>query len=79
MNINNKTDGNFDFLFAGAVINSVKKERHNSSQPTHGRATNYGYEEGYDDSCYDHGYHDDYDCHDTYDCGGYDSDCENDW
>ena len=74
--------GLLDFLFAGAVINSVKKARHNSSQPTHGRATDYdhGYEEGYDDSCYDHGYHDDYDCHDhdTYNCDGYDNDCEND-
>ena len=79
--------GLLDFLFAGAVINSVKnvkKARYNSSQPTtHGHVSDYdhGYEEGYDDSCYDHGYHDDYDCHDTYDCGGYDNDCENegDW
>ena len=76
--------GLLDFLFAGAVINSVKnvkKARYNSSQhTTHGHVADYdhGYEEGYDDSCYDHGYHDDYDCHDTYDCGGYDNDCEND-
>ena len=70
--------GLLDFLFAGAVINSVKKARHNSSQPTYGRATDYdrGYEDGYDDSCYDHGYHDDYDCHDTYDCGVCDTDCD---
>ena len=72
--------GLLDFLFAGAVINSVKKARHNSSQPSHGRAADYdqGYEEGYDDGCYDHGFHDDCDCHDTNDCGDYDDDCEND-
>ena len=72
--------GLLDFLFAGAVINSVKKARHNSSQPSHGRAADYdhGYEEGYDDGCYDHSFHDDCDCHDTYDCDGYDDDCEND-
>ena len=72
--------GLLDFLFAGAVINSVKKARHNNSQPTHGRATDYdhGYEDGYDDNCYDHGYHDDYDCHATYECDGYDNDSEND-
>ena len=72
--------GLLDFLFAGAVINSVKKAIHNSSQPSHGRAADYdhGYEEGYDDGCYDHGFHDDCDCHDTYDCGDYDDDCEND-
>ena len=87
--------GLLDFLFAGAVINSVKKARHNSSQPSHGRVSDYdhGYEEGYDDGCYNHGfnddcdchdtydcggYHDDCDCHDTYDCGGYDDDCDND-
>lgn len=75
--------GLLDFLFAGAIINSVKNVKragHNSSQPSHGRTYDYdhGCEEGYDDSCYDHGYHDDYDCHDTYDCGGYDNDCEND-
>ena len=73
--------GLLDFLFAGAVINSVKKARHNDSQQTlHGRVSDYdhGYEDGYDDSCYDHGYHNNYDCHDTYDCGGYDDDCEND-
>ena len=72
--------GLLDFLFAGAVINSVKKARHSSSQSMHGHVSDYdhGYEEGCDDSCYDHGYHDDYDCHDTYDCGGYDNDCEND-
>ena len=72
--------GLLDFLFAGAVINSVKKARHNSSQSSHGRAADYdhGYEEGYDDGCYDHGFHDDCDCHDTYDCGDYDDDCEND-
>ena len=46
----------------------------------HGRATDYdhGYEERYDDGCYDHSFHDDCDCHDTYDCGGYDDECEND-
>ena len=47
----------------------------------HERTTDYnhGYEEGYDDGCYDHSFHDDCDCHDTYDCGGYDDDCcEND-
>lgn len=73
--------GLLDFLFAGAVINSVKKARHNSSQPTHGRDTDYdhGYEEGYDDSCYDHGYHDDSDCQDSYDCYGCDNDRENDY
>lgn len=72
--------GLLDFLFAGAVINNVNKARHSSSQSMHERTTDYnhGYEEGYDDSCYDHGYHDDYDCHDTYDCSGYDNDCEND-
>ena len=72
--------GLLDFLFVGAVINSVKKARHNSSQPSHGRAADYdhGYEEGYDDGCYDHGSHDDCDRHDTYDCGDYDDDCEND-
>ena len=73
--------GLLDFLFAGAVINSVKKARHSSSQPMHGRATDYdhGYEEGYD-GCYDHSFHDDCDCNDTYDCGGYDDDCcENDY
>ena len=74
--------GLLDFLFAGVVINSVKKVRNNDSQQTlHGRVSDYdhGYEDGYDDSCYDHGYHDNYDCHDTYDCGGYDDDCcEND-
>lgn len=74
--------GLLDFLFTDAIINSVKKARHNSLQPTHGRATDYDhrYEEGYDDSCYDHGYHDDYDCHDhdTYNCDGYDNECEND-
>lgn len=73
--------GFLDFLFAGVVINSVKKARNNDSQQTlHGRVSDYyhGYEDGYDDSCYDHGYHDNYDCHDTYDCGGYDYDCEND-
>ena len=65
--------GLLDFLFAGAVINSVKKARHNDSQQTlHGRVSDYdhGYEDGYDDSCYEHGYHEDCDCHDTYDCGG---------
>ena len=73
--------GLLDFLFAGVVINSVKKVRNNDSQQTlHGRVSDYyhGYEDGYDDSCYDHGCHDNYDCHDTYDCGGYDDDCEND-
>ena len=88
--------GLLDFLFAGAVINSVKKARNNDSQQTlHGRVSDYdhGYEEGYDDGCYNHGfnddcdchdtydcggYHDDCDCHDTYDCGGYDDDCDND-
>ena len=74
--------GLLDFLFAGAVINSVKKARHNDSQQTlHGRVSDYdhGYEEGYDDGCYNHGFNDDCDCHDTYDCGGYDDDCcEND-
>ena len=70
--------GLLDFLFAGAVINSVKKARNNDSQQTlHGRVSDYdhGYEDGYDDSCHDHGYHDNYDCHDTYYCGGYDDDC----
>lgn len=70
--------GLLDFLFAGTVINNVKKARHNNSQQTlHGRVSDYdhGYEDGYDDSFYDHGYHDNYDCHDTYDCGGYDDDC----
>ena len=73
--------GLLDFLFAGAVINSVKKARHNSTQPMHGRDTDYdhGYEEGYDDSCYDHGYHNDYDCQDSYDCYGCDNDRENDY
>ena len=73
--------GLLDFLFAGAVINSVKKARHSSSQPMHGRATDYdhGYEEGCDDGFYDHSIRDDCDYHDTYDCGGYDDDCcEND-
>ena len=88
--------GLLDFLFASAVFNSVKKARHNDSQHTlHGRVSDYdhGYEEGYDDGCYNHGfnddcdchdtydcggYHDDCDCHDTYDCGGYDDDCDND-
>ena len=88
--------GLLDFLFAGVVINSVKKVRNNDSQQTlHGRVSDYdhGYEDGYDDSCYNHGfnddcdchdtydcggYHDDCDCHDTYDCGGYDDDCDND-
>lgn len=72
--------GLLDFLFAGAIINSVKKTRHNGSQPTHGRVTDYdhGYVDGYDDSCYDHGHHDDYDCHATYECDGYDNDSEND-
>ena len=60
--------GLLDFLFAGAVIKSVKKARYNSSQATtHGHVSDY-----------DHGYHDNYDCHDTFDCGGYDDDCEND-
>ena len=70
--------GLLDFLFAGTVINSVKKARHNNSQQTlHGRVSDYdhGYEDGYDDSFYDYGYHDNYDCHDTYDCGGYDDYC----
>ena len=74
--------GFLDFLYAGAVINSVKKARHNDSQQTlHGRVSDYdhGYEDGYDDSCYEHGYHEDCDCHDTYDCAGYNDDCcEND-
>ena len=73
--------GLLDFLFAGAVINSVKKARNNDSQQTlHGRVSDYdhGYEEGDDDGCYNHGFNDDCDCHDTYDCGGYDDDCEND-
>ena len=70
--------GLLDFLFASAVFNSVKKARHNDSQQTlHGRVSDYdhGYEDGYDDSCYEHGYHEDCDCHDTYDCGGYDDYC----
>ena len=69
------------FLFAGTIINSVKKVRYNNSQPsTHGRVSDYdhGYKEGYYNSCYYHGYHNNYNCHDTYDCGGYDNDCEND-
>ena len=74
--------GFLDFLYAGAVINSVKKARHNDSQQTlHGRVSDYdhGYEEGYDDGFYDHSIRDDCDYHDTYDCGGYDDDCcEND-
>ena len=73
--------GLLDFLFAGAVIDSIKKAMHNHSQQTlHGHATDYdyGYEDGYDDCCFDHGYHDDFDCHDAYDCGGCDSDYEND-
>ena len=72
--------GLLDFLFAGAVIKSVNKARHNSSQSMHGRATDYehGYEERYDDGCYDHSFHDDCDCHDTYDCGGYEDDCDYD-
>ena len=73
--------GLLDFLFAGAVIKSVKKARHNDSQHTlHGRVSAYdhGYEDGYDDSCYEHGYHEDCDCHDSYDCCGYDDDCDND-
>ena len=46
----------------------------------HERTTDYnhGYEEGYDDGCYDHSFHDDCDCHDTYDCGGYEDDCDYD-
>ena len=59
--------GLLDFLFAGAVINSVKKARNNDSQQTlHGRVSDYdhGYEEGYDDGCYNHGfnYYCDYNC-----------------
>ena len=77
-----KRMGLLDFLFAGAVFNSVKKARHNDSQQTlHGRVSDYDhvYEDGYDDSCYEHGYHEDCDCHDTYDCAGYNDDCcEND-
>ena len=48
--------GLLDFLFASAVINSVKKARHNDSRQTlHGRVSDYdyGYEEGYDDGFYD--------------------------
>lgn len=75
--------GLLDFLFAGAVINSVKKARRNSSQLTHGRDTDYdhGCEEGYDDGCYDHDYHVDYYCHGTYDCDSCVDECENgcDW
>ena len=74
--------GLLDFLFAGAVINSVKKARHNNSQQQtlHRRVSDYdhGYEDGYEDGCYEHSYHEDCDCHDAYDCGGYDDDCEND-
>ena len=75
-----KRMGLLDFLFAGAVINIVNKARHSSSQSMHERTTDYnhGYEEGYDDGCYDHSFHDDCDCHDTYDCCGYDDDCDND-
>ena len=45
--------GLLDFLFAGIVLNSVKKVRHNSSQHTQGHTSDYNhwYEEGYDDSC----------------------------
>ena len=52
--------GLLDFLFAGAVINSVKKDNI-SKQTLHGRVSDYdyGYEEGYDDGCYDHSFHDD--------------------
>ena len=49
--------GLLDFLYAGAVINSVKNARHNDSQQTlHGRVSDYdyGYEDGYEDSCMDH-------------------------
>ena len=85
-----------DFLFASAIFNSLKKAKHNSSQPTHRQTSDYdhGYEDGYDDSCYNHGYHDDSDshdtedyeshdsydcdCHDAYDRDGYDNDYEND-
>ena len=71
--------GLLDFLFAGFEINSVKKARHNDSQQTlNGRVSDYdhGYEDGYDDGCYNHGFNDDCDCHDTYDCDGYDDDCD---
>lgn len=70
--------GLLDFLFAGAVINSMKKALHNSPQPSHGRTYDHVYEAGYVDSYHDHGCHDDDDCHDTYDCDSYDNDCEND-
>lgn len=73
--------GLLDFLFAGALANSLKKARHNNSQQTlNGRFSDYdhGYEEGCDDSCYDHGCHDNCDGHDTNDCDVYDDDCEND-
>ena len=50
------------------------------SKTLHGRVSDYdhGYEEGYDDGCYNHGFNDDCDCHDTYDCDGYDDDCDYD-
>ena len=72
--------GLLDFLFAGAVLNSIKKTRHNSSQPMHERATDYnhGFVVGYVVGCYVHCLHDFCDCHDTYDCDGYDDDCDND-
>ena len=38
--------GFLDFLLAGAVINSAKKARRNSSQPTHGCKSDYYH--GYD-------------------------------
>lgn len=71
--------GLLDFLFFSSVMNnSSNRKSSSSSNSSHYNSSSYdaGYEEGYDDSCYDHRIHDDYDYHDTYNYSGYDDDCE---
>ena len=70
--------GLLDFLFFSCVMNNRRSTSSNHSSNYKSSSYDARYEEGYDDSCYDYGCHDNYDCHDTFDCGGYDDDCEND-
>lgn len=75
--------GLLDFLFATAILNNLKKKRHDDDQQRHEHTSDYsrGYHPSYDDSCHDQEDHNDYDSHDTYDPDIYDDDCdcEFDW
>ena len=74
--------GLFSFLFGNTSSNSTRRTNHSPSMYDYISHYDHGYEDGFDDSCYDGCCHDDacqdYDCYDAYDCCndiGYE-DCE---